>query len=111
MKYERRACKLSCSDRSAFARENRFSEPFATISFMFVQNECYMQKLRFILFTLTLIAACFLECSQSFSSSRIDVRGAITNVTLAEGEARGKVLAHARIEGSKEPDTQVDKAI
>jgi beta-N-acetylhexosaminidase len=69
-----------------------------------------MRKLRFILFALTLIFACLLEGVQSFSSSRIDVRGVITIVTRAEGKGRGKVLAYVLIEGAKEPDTQVDKA-
>lgn len=69
-----------------------------------------MRKLRFILLSLTLIFAYLLEGIQSFSSSRIDVRGVITNVTRAEGKGRGKVLAHVFIEGAKEPDTQVDKA-
>lgn len=69
-----------------------------------------MQKLRFILLALTLIFACLLEGVQSFSSSRINVRGEITSVTRAKGESRGKVLAHVFIEGAKEPDTQVDKA-
>jgi Protein of unknown function (DUF3221) len=77
---------------------------------MFVQKDSYMRKLRFILLALTLILACLLEGVQSFSSSRIDVRGAITSVTRAEGKGRGKVLAHVFIEGAKEPDTQVDKA-
>jgi uncharacterized protein DUF3221 len=99
------------SDRSAFAGENRFSEPFATISYsLVVQKELCMRKLRFILLALTLILACLLEGVQSFSSSRIDVRGVITSVTLAEGKGRGKVLARVLIEGAKEPDTQVDKA-
>ncbi len=70
-----------------------------------------MRKLRFILIALTLTVACLLEGFLSFSSSRIDVRGAITNIDLAKGESRGKVLARALIEGAKEPDTQVDKAI
>jgi hypothetical protein len=69
-----------------------------------------MRMLKFILLTLTLIFACLFEGAQSSSSSRIDVRGAITSVTRAEGEGRGKVLAQARIEGAKEPDTLVDKA-
>jgi hypothetical protein len=69
-----------------------------------------MRKLRFILLALTLIFACLLEGVQSFSSSRIDVRGVITSVTRAEGKGPGKVLAHVFIEGAKEPDTQVDKA-
>jgi hypothetical protein len=69
-----------------------------------------MRKLRFILLALTLIFACLLEGVQSFSSSRIDVRGVITSFTRAEGKGRGKVLAHMLIEGAKEPDTQVDKA-
>src|SRR5262249_31598130 len=54
---------------------------------------------------------CLLEGLQSFSSSRIDVRGKIINIDLAKGESHGKVLARALIEGAKEPDTQVDKAI
>jgi hypothetical protein len=69
-----------------------------------------MRKLRFILLALTLIFACLLEGVQSFSSSRIDVRGVITNVTRAEGKGRDKVLAQVFIEGAKGPDTQVDKA-
>ena len=70
-----------------------------------------MRKLRFILLAPPLVFACFLAGARSFSSSGIDVRGLITSVTLAEGEGRGKVLARVRIEGVKEPDTQVDKAI
>jgi beta-N-acetylhexosaminidase len=77
---------------------------------MFVQKDSYMRKLRFILLALTLIFAYLLEGIQSFSSSRIDVRGVITSVTRAEGEGRGKVLARVFIEGTKELDTQVDKA-
>jgi Protein of unknown function (DUF3221) len=69
-----------------------------------------MLKLRFILLALTLIFACLLEGVQAFSSNRIDVRGAITSITRAEGKGRGKVLAHVLIEGVKEPDTEVDKA-
>jgi hypothetical protein len=69
-----------------------------------------MRKLRFILLALTLIFACLLEGVQSFSSSRIDVRGVITSFTRADGEGRGKVLARVFIEGAKEPDTHVDKA-
>jgi hypothetical protein len=69
-----------------------------------------MWKLEFILLTVTLIFVCLFEGAQSSSPSRIDVRGAITSVTRAEGEGRGKVLAHVFIEGAKEPDTQVDKA-
>jgi hypothetical protein len=78
--------------------------------FRFVQKESYMRKLRFIPLALTLIFACLLEGVQSFSSSRLDVRGAIASVSHAKGEGRGKVLAHVFIEGAKEPDTQVDKA-
>ena len=69
-----------------------------------------MRKLRFILLALALIFVCLFEGVQSFSSGRIDVRGVITSVTLAEGKGSGKVLARALIEGAKEPDTQVDKA-
>lgn len=69
-----------------------------------------MRNLRYILPALTLIFACLIEGDQTFSSSRIDVRGAITNITRSEGEGRGKVLAYVFIEGAKEPDTQVDKA-
>jgi hypothetical protein len=69
-----------------------------------------MRKLKFTLLTLTLIFACLFDGAQSSSSSRIDVRGAITSVTRAEGEGRGKVFAQVLIEGAKEADTQVDKA-
>ena len=69
-----------------------------------------MRKLKFTLLTLTLIFACLFDGAQSSSSSRIDVRGAITSVTRAEGEGRGKVFAQVLSEGAKEPDTQVDKA-
>jgi hypothetical protein len=67
-----------------------------------------MRKLRFILLALTLTVACFLEGAQSFASSRVDVRGAISRI---ESERRGKALARVLIEGDKEPDTQVDKAL
>jgi uncharacterized protein DUF3221 len=77
---------------------------------MLVQEESYVRKLRFILLALTLAAACFLEGAQSLSSSRIDVRGAITRISRVEGEGSGRALARALIEGVKEPDTQVDKA-
>jgi Protein of unknown function (DUF3221) len=78
---------------------------------MFVLKESHMRKLRFFPLALALAAACFLEGARSFSSSRIDVRGAITRITRAEGEGRGKALARVLIEGVKEPDTQVDKAV
>jgi Protein of unknown function (DUF3221) len=67
-----------------------------------------MRKLRFILPALALTAACFLEGAQSFASSQVDVRGAISRI---ESERRGKALARVLIEGAKEPDTQVDKAL
>jgi Protein of unknown function (DUF3221) len=67
-----------------------------------------MRKLRFILLALTLITACILEGAQSFSSSQVDVRGAITRI---ESERRGKALARVLIEGVKESDTEVDKAL
>jgi Protein of unknown function (DUF3221) len=70
-----------------------------------------MRKLRFTLLAMALTAACFLEGAQSLSSVRIDVRGAITSITRAEGAGRGRALAHVLIEGVKEPDTQVDKAV
>ena len=66
-----------------------------------------MRKLRFILLALALTAACLLEGAQSFSSSEVDVRGAITRI---EREGRGKILARILIEGVKEPDTRGDKA-
>jgi Protein of unknown function (DUF3221) len=69
-----------------------------------------MRRLRFILIALALTAACYLEGAQSLSSSRMDVRGAITRIACAEGAGRGRALAHVLIEGVKEPDTQVDKA-
>lgn len=67
-----------------------------------------MRKLRFVLLALTLTAACFLEGAKSFSPSQVDVRGAIARI---EREGRGKALARVLIEGVKEPDTHVDKAV
>jgi hypothetical protein len=66
-----------------------------------------MRKLRLILLALALTAACLLEDAQSFSSSEVDVRGAIARI---EREGRGKILARILINGVKEPDTRVDKA-
>jgi hypothetical protein len=66
-----------------------------------------VRKLRFILLALALTAACLLEDAQSFSSSEVDVRGAITRI---EREGRGKILARILIKGVKEPDTRGDKA-
>src|SRR5262245_26160885 len=66
-----------------------------------------MRTLRFLLLALALTAACFLEGAQSFSSSEVDVRGAITRI---EREGRGKISARILIEGDKEPDTRVNKA-
>jgi beta-N-acetylhexosaminidase len=70
-----------------------------------------LKKLRFVLLALMFTAACFLEGAQSLSSSRINVRGAITRITRAGEEGRSKALARVLIEGVKEPDTQVDKAV
>lgn len=69
-----------------------------------------MRKMKFILLAIALTAACLFEVTQSFSSSRVDVRGAITQITRSEDQGRGKVLARVLIEGSKESDTEVDKA-
>src|SRR5262245_19973592 len=66
-----------------------------------------MRRLRFILLALALTAACLLEGAQSFSSSEVDVRGAITRI---EREGGGKILARILIKGVKEPDTWIDSA-
>jgi hypothetical protein len=54
-----------------------------------------------------LAAACLLVVSQSFSSSQVDVRGAITRIE----KGRGELLARVLIKGVKEPDTRVGEAI
>jgi hypothetical protein len=65
-----------------------------------------VRKLRFILLALALTAAGLLGVSQSFSSSQVDVRGAITRIE----KGRDKLLGRVLIEGVKEPDTRFDKA-
>lgn len=100
---------FSHSDRSVFAAEDRLSGPIAAISCLFKRNP-NMRKLRVVLLALALTAACLFEGAQSFSSSRVDVRGPITHISRAEGQGRGGVLARILIEGAKEPDTEVDKA-
>jgi beta-N-acetylhexosaminidase len=69
-----------------------------------------MRKLRFVLLALALTAACLVEGAKSFSSSRVNVRGAITHISRAEGQGSGGGVARVLIEGAKEPDTEVDKA-
>jgi hypothetical protein len=100
----------SHSDRSVVAGADRLSEPFVTISCSLKRGPT-LKKFRFVLLTLMLTASYFLEGARSFSSSRIDVRGAITRITRAGGDGRGKALARVLIEGAKDPDTQVDKAV
>jgi hypothetical protein len=66
-----------------------------------------MRKLRFILLALALTAACLLEGAQSFSSSQVDVRGAIIRIE----KGRGELLARVLIKGVREPDTRFDQAL
>lgn len=71
-----------------------------------------MHHIRFIrLAALAPLTIPLLAAAYAFSEGKADIRGMISQVRRAECKEGGRILGSVFVEGAKETDTQVDKAV
>jgi len=71
-----------------------------------------MRDIRFIrLAALAPLTTLLLTAAYAFSGGKPDIRGTVSQIRRAEGKSGGRILGSVFVEGAKETDTQVDKAV